>query len=94
MLHREMQAAEIAVFVASFSDAGVGARAAVIDALGKVDTAVFWEVCLGLLLVVLLFTFSRSESPLPKAFTGADAFNPLTQALDGARCGRQAPQRV
>jgi hypothetical protein len=37
---------------------------------------VFWEVQFAFLLVVMLFTFSRSECPCPKAFTGPNAWDP------------------
>ena len=45
------------------------------DALATVDNDVFWEVCLGLLCVILLFTFARSASAIPKAFTGEESFD-------------------
>jgi hypothetical protein len=36
---------------------------------------VYWEVQFAFFLVVLLFTFSRSECPCPKAFTGPNAWH-------------------
>jgi hypothetical protein len=38
--------------------------------LAAIDVTVHWEVQFGFLLVVMLFTFSRSECPCPKAFSG------------------------
>ena len=54
------------------------------DALRSVDTAVFWEVQAALLIVMLFFTFSRSESPCPRAFSGPRSFdvNKHTQVRD------------
>ena len=45
--------------------------------LRTIDPNVFWQAALGLLLVTLFFTFSRSECPCPKAFTGEGAFDRL-----------------
>ena len=41
-----------------------------------VDVSVHWEVQFAFLLVVMLFTFSRSECPCPKAFTGPHGWGP------------------
>ena len=38
--------------------------------------SVFWEVQTALLIVILFFTFARSESPCPKSFTGEGSFDP------------------
>ena len=38
--------------------------------IASIDVTVHWEVQFAFLLVVMLFTFSRSECPCPKAFTG------------------------
>jgi hypothetical protein len=43
--------------------------------LASIDVTVFWEVQFAFLLVVMLFTFSRSECPCPKAFTGKNAWD-------------------
>ena len=43
-------------------------------ALDLVDTSVLWEVQAAHLMLMLLFTFARSETPLPKAHTGEGAF--------------------
>jgi len=43
--------------------------------LASIDETVFWEVQFAFLLVVMLFTFSRSECPCPKAFTGKNAWD-------------------
>ena len=39
------------------------------------DPNVFWEAQFGFFLLVLLFTFSRSECPCPKNFTGPESFD-------------------
>ena len=44
--------------------------------LEAVDLSSFVEVQAALLIVILFFTFARSESPCPKSFTGAGAFDP------------------
>jgi hypothetical protein len=41
------------------------------------DKTVFWEVQAMLLQLLLLYTFSRSESPLQKSWTGDGAFDPM-----------------
>jgi hypothetical protein len=46
-------------------------------AIGAVNHHIFWEVQCVHLILVLLFTFARSETPLPKAYTGEDSFDPL-----------------
>ena len=43
--------------------------------LKSIDESVFWEVNIGLLLVTLFFSFSRSENGCPKAFTGPESFD-------------------
>ena len=45
------------------------------EALLTVDVAVFWEVQAALLMVMLFFTFSRSESPCPGAYSGERGFD-------------------
>ena len=52
-----------------------------IDASCKAKTAVFWEVQFAFLMVILLFTFSRSECPLPKNFSGTGSFDPMQHWL-------------
>ena len=43
--------------------------------IASIDVTVYWEVQFAFLLVVMLFTFSRSECPCPKAFTGPNAWD-------------------
>ena len=43
--------------------------------LAAVNLHVFWEVQFAFFLLILLFTFSRSECPCPKSFTGRDVFD-------------------
>ena len=43
--------------------------------LEALDPSVFWEAQFGFFALVLLFSFSRSECPCPKSFTGAEAFD-------------------
>jgi hypothetical protein len=50
-------------------------------ALATINPAVFWEVQIGHLMLVLLFTFARSETPLPKSFTGEGALDEETHML-------------
>ena len=45
------------------------------DALRRVDRRSFVEVQAAVVMLVLLFTFARSESPLALAFSGENAFN-------------------
>ena len=54
------------------------------DALAAVDPTVFWEAQAALLMVMLFFTFSRSESPCPGAYTGPRGMdvNKHTQVQD------------
>lgn len=54
------------------------------DALAIVNPGEFWEVQAALLMVMLFFTFSRSESPCPGAHSGPRAFdgNKHTQVCD------------
>jgi hypothetical protein len=44
--------------------------------IASIDVTVHWEVQFAFLLVVMLFTFSRSECPCPKAFTGPNGWDP------------------
>ena len=44
-------------------------------ALESVDLNSFWEVQCAHFIVSLLFTFSRSECPCPKNFTGEESFD-------------------
>ena len=48
----------------------------VAGALSRVNRHVFWEVQAAHFMLVMLFTFARSESPVPKAFTGEGQFDP------------------
>ena len=50
-------------------------------ALEKVNATVLWEVQAVHLMIVLLFSFSRSESPLPKAHSGEGVFDPHTNLM-------------
>ena len=43
--------------------------------IAAIDLTVHWEVQFAFLLVVMLFTFSRSECPCPKTFTGPHAWD-------------------
>ena len=52
-----------------------GALALLRGALLKVDVTVFWEVQAALLMVMLFFSFSRSEAPCPKSYSGSGAFD-------------------
>ena len=49
------------------------------DALEKVDKTSFWQVQAAHLMLVLLFTFSRSETPVAKAYSGDEAFDAAKQ---------------
>jgi hypothetical protein len=49
----------------------------IVGACTHANHAVFWEVQAVLLQLVLLYTFSRSEAPLQKSWTGEGAFDPL-----------------
>jgi len=44
--------------------------------LATVDMDEFWEVQFAFFLIILLGTFSRSECPCPKTFTGKDRWDP------------------
>ena len=44
--------------------------------LERIRLDIFAEVQMAFLIVVLLFTFSRSETPLPDAMTGENGFDP------------------
>ena len=43
--------------------------------IASIEVTVHWEVQFAFLLVVMLFTFSRSECPCPKAFTGSNGWD-------------------
>ena len=43
--------------------------------LSAIDFDSFWEVQLGFILLVLLFTFSRTECPCPKSFEGRECYD-------------------
>ena len=43
--------------------------------LEGVQTSVFWEVQAAVLMLLLLFTFARSETPCPKSFQGEGALD-------------------
>ena len=43
--------------------------------LDRVQTQVFWEVQAAVLMLLLLFTFARSETPCPKSFQGEGALD-------------------
>ena len=45
------------------------------DALNLVNKSVFWEVQAAFLMVMLLLSFARSETPCPKSFTGEGALD-------------------
>ena len=51
--------------------------------LDKLDKSIFEEAQLGLMLLTLVLTFSRTECPCPKTWTGEDKFDPM-----GTRSGR------
>ena len=55
-------------------------KATPIDVIERIidnaDASSFLDVQLVVLLLVLLYTFSRSECPLPKSHTGEDPFDP------------------
>ena len=44
-------------------------------ALRRVDHSVFWEVQIAVFILLLLYTFLRSESPCPKNYSGEDSFD-------------------
>ena len=45
------------------------------DALLRVNVNVFWEVQAAVLMLMLLFSFARSETPCPKSFSGEGALD-------------------
>ena len=45
----------------------------------------FWEVQLMFFVLVLLYTYSRSECPCPKAFTGPEAWRTEPEAAPPAQ---------
>ena len=49
----------------------------IVGAAAHADRSVFWEVQAVLLQLILLYTFSRSETPLAQAYTGDGKFDPL-----------------
>ena len=55
------------------------------DALRRVDRRSFVEVQAAVVMLVLLFTFARSESPLALAFSGENAFNGDKQMQERSR---------
>ena len=46
------------------------------DSLLSVNVNIFWEVQVAVAMLILLFTFARTESPCPAAHTGDNAFTP------------------
>jgi hypothetical protein len=48
----------------------------ILSIIASINVSVHWEVQFAFLLVVMLFTFSRSECPCPKAFTGPNGWDP------------------
>ena len=51
------------------------------SALALVDRSNFAEVQLALLMLILLFTFARSETPCPKSRAGAESFDELKHLM-------------
>ena len=49
--------------------------ALILKMAATIDTTVFWEVQFMFFLLILLFTFSRSECPCPKHFTGEESWD-------------------
>ena len=45
------------------------------DSLALVNRSVFWEVQAAVLMIMLLLSFARSETPCPKTFTGEGALD-------------------
>ena len=70
-----MQSVDVVAWVASEPRKPVP-LAVVQAALESVDLTSFAEVQTALLIVILFFTFARSESPCPKSFTGSGSFDP------------------
>jgi len=50
--------------------------ALVAAALATVDHSIFWEVQAAVLMLMLLYTYARSETPCPSSYSGAGAFDP------------------
>ena len=48
----------------------------IIAMLATIDVDVFWEVQFAVFMIILLGTFSRSECPCPKTFTGKEKWDP------------------
>ena len=48
----------------------------IIAMLATIDLDVFWEVQFAVFMIILLGTFSRSECPCPKTFTGKEKWDP------------------
>jgi hypothetical protein len=48
----------------------------IIAMLATIDVDVFWEVQFAVFMLILLGTFSRSECPCPKTFTGKEKWDP------------------
>ena len=70
-----MQAVDVVAWVAREPRKPVP-FAVIQGALENVDLTSFVEVQAALLIVILFFTFARSESPCPKSFTGKGSFDP------------------
>ena len=45
------------------------------SALRRIDHSVFWEVQIAVFVLLLLYSFLRSESPCPKNYSGEDSFD-------------------
>ena len=70
-----MQAVDVVAWVAQEPRKPVPV-AVIRAALEAVDLSSFVEVQSALLIVILFFTFARSESPCPKSYTGKGSFDP------------------
>ena len=70
-----MQAVDVVAWVASEPRKAVPFHV-IRASLQAVDLSSFSEVQAALLVVILFFTFARSESPCPKSFTGRGSFDP------------------
>ena len=70
-----MQAVDVVAWVASEPRKPVP-LAVIRASLEGVDLSSFVEVQAALLIVILFFTFARSESPCPKSFSGQGSFDP------------------
>lgn len=53
----------------------------VFESLRHVDCGVFWEVQAAVLMLVLLYTFARSESPCPASYVGEGSLDPNKHLL-------------